>query len=201
MVLNKKFLLIILGLGLVGLILAQPVRSSAVYKPHYVFMSRAEILGLDQDSFQVLSDDRLYNIKIDSVIGLFSRWGWGLNLDDFATGNEVQIWGRQIDPITIEAKLIRNPSLQRFGSVILGTVRRVSGDGTSITVQSDDYGFLEVYLSHNSVIVNPQNYSGVYQLRMGDKVVVKGLLDKANSRVNEVSKVVVLPPMFGGRRP
>ncbi|MBU1038717.1 hypothetical protein KKC17_00545 [Patescibacteria group bacterium] len=179
---------LVVGLLLIG----QPVGASqTTYNSHYVFLPKAEVIGVDEGSLQVLSDDNLYTVKLGGIFGIYSRWWSGLTAQELATGHVMQILGRQVDNDLIEAKLARDISLQKKLSALLGTVEKYNEPAGIIYLQTKMHGLVEVVLSSQTVIIDPKSVNQDKKIKVGKKLVVKGLWDKANSRMTEVNKIVL----------
>ncbi|MFZ5391001.1 MAG: hypothetical protein ACOZAJ_01875 [Patescibacteria group bacterium] len=161
------------------------------YNSHYVFLPKAEVIGLDEGSIQVLNDDLLYTVKLGGVFGIYSRWWSQLSSQELATGNVLQIFGRQVNGEMIEAKLVRNVSLQKRLMALLGVVVKVSESDKTIYLESKMHGLVEVIMSPETLIIDPKKTTNLKDIKPGQRLVAKGLWDKANNRLTEVAKIVV----------
>ncbi len=185
-----KSIVVFLFLGICLLTTAAKA-AKAAYEPHYVYLPKAEIIGLDEGSVQVLSDDALYTVKLGGVFGIYSRWWSQLSTQELATGNVLQIFGKQVSEEVIEAKLMRNVSLQKRLMAMLGVVTKVDYDNQIIYLDSKMHGLVEVAVLPETLIIDPKAKTAWSDIKLGQRLVAKGLWDKANNRLTEVSKIVV----------
>jgi hypothetical protein len=139
-------------------------------------------------------ENHAYTVKITDKTQLIRRWGGESNLGEFAVGNEVNVIGKWNDEqkTTIEAVLVRNLSIQKRFGVFFGQVTEKKDNYFVIT--TIDRGNQKVYFSNTTKFLddkkNPINYSN---LKIGDRLRVKGVWDRSLNEIRETQEVRVFP--------
>jgi len=149
------------------------------------------IASLEGNSLTVAdSDGKTYKVNISDQTQLRRRF-WGKStLAEFSVGNEVSVIGRWTDETqtTIEAKLIRNLSIQRRWGVFFGTVTSKNAD--NFIFEAVKRGSQTVYFTGSTKFINRKqeaiNYS---DLQIGHRVRIKGVWDRSLNQIIEVEEV------------
>ncbi len=160
---------------------------------------RAKVEGViesTQANQLVVKDNQgnAYTVNITDKTRLIRRFGGKSNLNEFKAGDQVVVFGKYTsdDKKTIEARLIRNLSIQKRWGVFFGEV--VSTKETNFVIKTINRGELAIYftnqtkfLSHDKQPINYQN------LKVSDRVRVKGVWDRDLKEIREVDEVRVFP--------
>lgn len=116
---------------------------------------------------------------------------WGKSsLNEFKVGDEVNIIGRYTneEKTEIEAKLIRNLSIQKRSGVFFGKV--VSVLENSLVIETLKRDQLTVYINRNTKLINRKeekiNFS---EIKIDHKIRVKGVWDRNLKEVREVDEI------------
>jgi hypothetical protein len=139
-------------------------------------------------------ENRLYIVKITDKTRLIRRWGGKSNLDEFAVGDEVNVIGKWSDEqkTTIEAISIRNLSIRKRFGAFFGTLTEKQDN--YFVIATINRGNQKVYFSNTTKFLdhkkNPINYS---DLKIGDRLKVKGVWDKVLNEIKETQEIRVFP--------
>ena len=112
-------------------------------------------------------------------------------------GDTVNVHGKWTDDTctSFNASVILDMSIQKRFGAFVGTVSSVTASGW--TMDTVNRGVQTVTVSSLTKLVNRKNESiSQFAIKVGDRVRVKGLWDKANSTITEVAHVkdYSLPP-------
>ncbi len=145
----------------------------------------------------VEKDGKTYTILTDSKTQ-FRRRFWGkATLDEFGTGDTVAVIGLWTDDTktTVQARLVRDMSIQKRHGVFFGTVESVSDSGwVMMTVQR---GNQTVTVSSTTKFINRRGETiAKADVLVGHRVRVRGLWNSTNNTITEISEVkdFALPP-------
>ncbi len=150
---------------------------------------------ITSNSLQVKdSQGNSYQIKFSEGTKFVRRFGGVSNINEFKIGNKVVVFGQYTDEakMIIEARLIRNLSIQKRWGVFFGEV--VSKADLSFVIKTISRGELTVYISASTKLLSHDkkeiNFS---DLKIGDRVRVKGVWDKDLKEIREVDEIRVFP--------
>ncbi len=138
----------------------------------------------------ITKDGKTYTVLTDSKTQ-FRRHFWGKGaLDEMQVGDTINIIGVWTDEAktTIQARLVRDVSIQKRNGIFFGTVQSVTSTGWVMT--TIQRGNQTVTVSSSTKFVDRRE-QGIAQsaIVVGHKVRVRGLWNKANSTITEVSHV------------
>lgn len=156
-----------------------------------------KITSINGSVLTVEKDGTSYSVNTASNTQL-RRHFWGKSdLNEFAVGNIVNVWGTWADDTktVINARLIRNTSIQKRRGVFMGTIKSKGTDTFVLT--SLQRGDQTVVVTSSTKLVGRRNQTIIFaDLQTGHKVQVKGLWDKSQNKVTEVTHVkdFNLPP-------
>jgi len=135
----------------------------------------------DGKQFTILTDDKTQ----------FRRRFWGKSsLSEMNVGDMVNVIGRWTDDAktTIQARLVRDLSIQKRNGTFFGTVQSVSASG--FVMQTLKRGTLTVTVSASTKFVNRKGKAiAQSDVVVGHRVRVKGLWDSKLSTLTEVAQV------------
>ena len=155
---------------------------------------------INDTTLMVLSDKEVvYTVNILSSTQLRRRFGAATTLSEFSIGDELALVGAthkisesEYLETEIDAKLIRNLSIQRRNAVFIGSVLMKEPDFFTIETQSK--GVQTVYIDYATVYTQKNLAISYAQIQVRDKVVVKGgLWDRALDQIDakKVMKLVL----------
>ena len=162
-----------------------------------VTIINATLTAKNGTTFMVLKDNKTYTVFTDSNTK-FRRRFWGkAALDEIQVNDNLQIYGTWIDTAqtTIQAKLIRDTSIQKRFGVFFGTVQSLTPDGWVMTAIVR--GNQTVTVSSTTKFINrKQETITKNDILVGHRVRVKGLWNNTNNTITEVAqaKDFDLPP-------
>lgn len=141
-------------------------------------------------SLVVTKDGKTYTVNITDNTK-FRRRFWGKSgLDEIQVGDTVNVIGRWTDDTktAINAIIIRDLSIQKRYGVFFGTVSSKTGDGWVMTTV--ERGNQTVIINSSTKLVNRKGeVITSSDVKVGDKVRVKGLWNKNSSTITEVTHV------------
>ena len=137
----------------------------------------------DGKSYTVLTDDKTQ----------FRRRFWGKSsLDEIVIGHTVNVIGLWTDDAhtTVQAKLVRDLSVQKRFGVFMGVVKSLTGSGWVMGTVSEKRADQTVTVSSSTEFENRKGETIVQSdILIGHRVRVKGLWDREANTVTEVSQV------------
>ncbi len=138
----------------------------------------------------------VYTVNITDKTRLIRRFGGKSNLNEFKMGDRVVIFGKYTsdNKKTIEARLIRNLSIQKRWGVFFGEI--ISKKETNFVIKTINRGELTVYFTNQTKFLSHDKQSISYQnLKTSDRVRVKGVWDRDLKEIREVDEVRVFPKL------
>lgn len=150
----------------------------------------ATVTAINGTSLTISKNGTVYTVNTDSSTK-FARRYWGdTTLVEFSAGNIVNVQGTWADEAktSINAKYIRNRSIMKKHGIFVGQV--VSKNGTSFVIQSTGRGNQTVSFSSTTKFTGRLGRSMTYdQIKVGDKVEVKGIWDKSTNKIYSTTHV------------
>ena len=157
-----------------------------------VNMSNAKITAKTDTALTVEKDGKSYTVNLDAKTQIRRKF-WGKSeLSEFSIGNVVNIIGIWTDDAhtTITARLIRNLSIQKRFGVFFGEVKSVLGNGWVMSTKSENRADQTVTVTGNTKFENRKGETiARTDVVVGHKVRVRGLWDKSQNTVTEVTQV------------
>lgn len=144
----------------------------------------------DASSLNVTNNGKIYIVKVDSNTRYRRRFWGASTFVEISTGNHVNVWGKITDEAsnTILASMIRNLSVQRRRGAFMGTI--LSKTTNSFVMSTLERGNQTVTTGINTKFVKRNEQVMTFtNLKVGDKVRVKGVWDKILSTITEVTQV------------
>lgn len=130
-----------------------------------------------------------YIVNTDSSTHFERRfWGKG-TLDEMQVGDTLNVIGRWTDDThtAINAVLVRDLSIMKRFGVFFGTVSSITSDGWVMTTQRGDQ---TVAVSLTTKFINRRGETITKaEVKVGDRVRVRGLWNKTNNTITEVREV------------
>lgn len=143
------------------------------------------------------TDGKIYTINITDETHLRRRFWGKSSLAEFSVGNEASVIGRWTDEnqTAIDAKLIRNLSVQRRWGVFFGTV--ITKNADNFVVEAVKRETQTVYFGEAKFIKRNQEPMIYDDLQVGHRVRIKGVWDRLLNQIIEVDEVkdFSLPPL------
>lgn len=153
-------------------------------------LNNATVTVKSTQSFTVTKDGKTYTINVSSNTK-FRRHFWGdSTFVELSVNDIVNIWGKWTDSTqtTIDARVVRNQSVQKFRGVFFGNVKSKSSN--SFVITSRYRGDQTVNFDSSTKFVNRKEQTMKFSdIQVEDRVRIKGVWDKTNSTISEVTQV------------
>lgn len=146
-------------------------------------------------------DGKTYTVQTDSTTQ-FRRLFWGKSsLSEISVNDQVSVIGKWTDDAhtTIQARLVRDVSIQKFAGIFFGTVQSLTSSGWVMT--TINRGNETVTVSSTTKFTDRKGGALTQSsIAVGQKIRVRGLWDRTNSTITEVAAVkdFSLPPVPTG---
>ena len=140
----------------------------------------------------VEKDGKSYTVNMDSNTQLRRRFWGKAELSEFSIGNIVNVIGLWTDDThtAINAKLIRNVSIQKRFGVFFGEVKSLLSGGWVMSTKSENRADQTVTVSGSTKFENRKGETMTQaDVKVGHKVRVRGLWDKTLNTITEVTQV------------
>lgn len=159
--------------------------------------ARAMILGgkitaKTETTLTVEKDGTHYTVHLVEDSKLRRRFGAKSDLAEFSVGNTVNVYGSWTDETktAINARLIRNISIQKRFAVFVGQVKEILGSGWVMTTVSSKRSDQTITVSSETKFVNRKEEPITQgDIKVDHRVRVKGLWDSSTNTVTEVTHV------------
>ncbi len=200
---NKSKFIIFLITILVGLISVLPVQAisekagsrSGIMKNDFDMKGKAAIgtgtlTAKVGNTLTVTKGNKSYSVLVDSKTQLRRRFWGKATLDEMQIGDTLNVIGKWTDDAktSIQAKMIRDISIQKRNGVFIGTIKSLSGN--SWIMETVKRGSQTVTVSPSTRFVNRKGESiAQSDILTGHKVRVKGLWDSKANTIIEVTHV------------
>lgn len=143
-------------------------------------------------TFTFTKEGKSYTVNTDSKTQ-FRRKFWGKSsFDELTVGDTVNVIGLWIDDAhtTITAKLVRDTSIQKRFGVFFGEVKSLLSSGWVMSTVSEKRADQTVTVDSSTKFTNRKGETITQsQVTVGQKVRVKGLWNRTNNTVTEVTQV------------
>ncbi|HEX6977062.1 MAG TPA: DUF5666 domain-containing protein [Patescibacteria group bacterium] len=143
------------------------------------------------NSFVVTKDGKNITVNVTDKTQ-FRRRFWGKSsLNEIQTGDTVNVIGLWSDDshTTINARLVRDLSIQKRAGVFFGTVKSKTSD-TVWVISTVNRGDQTVTVDTTTKLVNRKEETiSQSDIKVGDRIRVKGLWDKSASTITQVTHV------------
>lgn len=151
-----------------------------------------KVTSISGTTFMVEKDSKIFTVNTDANTQ-FRRKFWGKSsLDEISIGNMVNVIGHWTDDAhtTILAKHVRNLSIQKRFGIFFGIVKTLSANGWVMSTVSDKRADQTVTVSSTTKFTNRKEEAiSQSDVKVGDRVRVRGLWDSSANTVTEVSAV------------
>ncbi len=155
-----------------------------------IAVNSGELTKIDGSTLTVVKDDKTYTVFTDDQTQLRRKFWGKSSLSEFSVGDKLNIVGTWKDEAKtqIQARFIKNISIQKRYGVFIGTVSNKTDTGFTFTTVAR--GVQQVTVTNSVEYTNRKgetiNYSDIVN---GHRIKVRGLWDSTNSTITEVTKV------------
>ncbi len=150
---------------------------------------KGKITVIGSNNFSLSGEDGTFQVNITDKTKILRKFGGKSSLSEYSVGDEVMVIGKFTDETktVIEAKVVRNLSIQKRRGAFFGTVLTKGTD--SFTIQTLKLGIQTVYFGSAKFVKRNEEAMTYADLKSGDRVRVKGVWDKTLNKINEVTQV------------
>jgi len=125
---------------------------------------------------KVLGQD--YKVKINKETNVV-RYSWvklSIDLSEFTVGDIINVYGTidENDPFLIQAKTVRNVSIQKKHANFIGEITSITATST-FSLKTEKHGTLVVSTDANTKIYSSSQLKTFSDLKVGTKVLVRGI--------------------------
>lgn len=153
-------------------------------------IANGTVTAVNGATFTVETDEETFTVTTDDKTRC-QRHFWGkCTLSEIAVNNKVNVWGRFTNDTktTMKAHLIRNLSIMKRHGTFLGDV--ISKDGNTIVIKSKEREEQTVtVISTTKYVMRNMKPSTLADIQVGHRVRVKGVWDKTNNTITEVTSI------------
>ncbi len=149
-----------------------------------------EIKSINDKTFVVEADAKEYEVMINDKTQLRRRFWGKAQLAEFSIGNKVNVIGKWTDDskTKINAILVRNLSIEKRWGVFFGDV--TSKTDNSFVIKALARGEETVYPASSTKYVDRSEKTiSLTDIKIGDRVRVKGVWDRTLKKITEVDQV------------
>lgn len=150
----------------------------------------ASITGINGTTLTVSQNGKTYTVLTDGNTQDRRRyWGKG-SITEMQVGDTVNVYGTWTDSTntTIQAKLVRDVSIQKYNGVFFGTVQSLTSSGWTMTTV--ERGNQTVTVSSTTKFKDRKGGTlAQSDIAVGHKIRVRGLWDRTSSTITEVTEV------------
>ena len=157
-----------------------------------VNISNAKVTAKGDTNITVEKDGKTYTVNFDSKTQVRRKFWGKSDIGEFSVGNIVNVIGIWTDDAhtTINARLVRNISIQKRFGVFFGEVKSVLGGGWVMSTKSENRADQTVTVTGTTKFENRKGETITKtDVVVGHKVRVRGLWDKSQNTVTEVTHV------------
>lgn len=150
---------------------------------------KGKITTVGSASFSMTNEDGTFQINVTEKTNLLQKFGGKSTLGEYSVGDEVVVFGKFTDDTktTIDAKIVKNNSIQKRFGAFFGKVLSTKSD--SFTIETQERGTQTVYFGTAKIVNRKEVVISILDVKVGDRVRVKGVWDKTLSKISEVVQV------------
>jgi len=164
--------------------------TETVKKLSFAARITGEIKSINDKVLTIAVEDKNYEITVTDKTQLRRRFWGKAELSEFSVGNKVNVIGKWTDEAKtkIEARLVRNLSIQKRWGVFFGDV--TSKTDNSFIIKSVARGEETVYpTSATKYVDRTEKTITLKDIKVNDKVRIKGVWDRTLKKITEVDQV------------
>jgi hypothetical protein len=158
----------------------------------FIAMAKGIVTAKDGTALTIGKDGKSYTITTDDKTQ-FRRLFWGKSsLDEIQVGDSISVFGKWTDEAktAILARSIRDISIQKRFGVFFGVVQSLTSNGWVMTAIGGKRDNQTVTISSSTELTNRKGETiSQADIVVGHRIRVKGLWDKKNNTVTDVTVV------------
>lgn len=177
-------------LGLVGLVLLLPGLVSAGTVGRKTVLREATVASISGTVLTVSKDGQNYSIETNGA-KIKRKYNARATLGEIRTGDLLTVKGRYTAEFSIQAREIKDLSIQKWKSTFVGTVKSIDAENNKFVLTSVKRGDQTVETSGTTKFVYRKTKKTFSDLKVGDEVVATGIWNSTSSVVYSTSLVKI----------
>jgi hypothetical protein len=150
---------------------------------------KGKITIIGENTFTIAGEDGTFQINITDKTKLLRKFGGKSSLNEFSIGDEVMVFGKFTDDTksAVDAKTIKNNSIQKRFGAFFGKITIKNSD--NFVMETAERGTQTVYFGTAKIVDRKEISISLNDIKVGDRVRVKGVWDKTLSKIVEVIQI------------
>lgn len=146
-------------------------------------------MAIGSNNFSMIGEDGTFQVNITDKTQILRKFGGKSSLSEYSIGDKVMVFGKFTDDTKsiIDAKTIKNNSIQKRKGAFFGKVTVKSTD--NFIMDTLERGTQTVYFGSAKFVKRNEEIMFYADLKVGDRVRVKGVWDQALNKINEVTQI------------
>jgi len=150
---------------------------------------KGKITVVGSNNFSLNGDDGTFQVNITDKTKFLRKFGGKSSLSEYSVGDEVVVFGKFTDDtkLIIDAKTVKNNSIQKRFGAFFGKITVKNID--NIIMETAERGTQTVYFGTAKIVDRKETSITLSDIKVGDRVRVKGVWDKTLSKIAEVIQI------------
>ncbi|MEK7597920.1 MAG: hypothetical protein AAB441_04725 [Patescibacteria group bacterium] len=150
---------------------------------------RGKITIIGSNNFSLSGENGTFQINITDKTQILGKFGGKSSLSEYSIGDEVVVFGKFTDDtkLIIDAKTVKNNSIQKRKGAFFGKVTVKNTD--NFVMETAERGTQTVYFGTAKIVDRKEITITLSDIKIGDRVRVKGVWDKTLSKISDVSQI------------
>jgi hypothetical protein len=150
---------------------------------------KGNITVIGENNFTISSEDGAFQVNITDKTKILRKFGGKSTFGELSAGDEVMVFGKFTDDTKsiIDAKTVKNNSIQKRFGAFFGKVTVKNTD--NFVMETAERGVQTVYFGTAKFVDRKETNITINDIKVGDRVRVKGVWDKTLSKITEVIQV------------
>jgi plastocyanin len=163
-----------------------------VFRQRSIYLYKATLTAISGNTLTVTAKSKTYTVNVTDKTKLLRNFGSKSNLAEFSVGNILQVHGRLTSENVIDAKIIRNTSIQKRRATFTGLVDSVDVTAQKFVLKPNSRTTITVSVTTDTKIAQKGVVKTFADLALATKVTASGMWDKSNNTLTEVTKINIL---------
>ena len=150
---------------------------------------KGKITVVGSNNFSLNGDDGTFQVNINDKTKFLRKFGGKSSLGEYSVGDEVIVFGKFTDDtkLIIDAKTVKNNSIQKRFGAFFGKITVKNID--NFIMETAERGTQTVYFGTAKIVNRKETNITLSDIKVGDRVRVKGVWDKTLSKIAEVIQI------------
>jgi len=152
---------------------------------------KGKITVIGSNNFSLSGEDGTFQVNITDKTVILRKFGGKSSLSEYSVGDEVVVFGKFTDDtkLIIDAKTVKNNSIQKRFGAFFGKVTVKNTD--NFVMETAERGIQTVYFGTTKFINIKEINISYGDIKIGDRVRIKGVWDKTLNEIREVSQIKI----------